>query len=517
MAASRGPIGIEPTSPPFVVGNCATLPAGTVTFQVARPGPPLTPQVGALVTVTLPVGLTFADGTTTKNLVTDSTGTVTLPAITVSGAAGSYAIKALIAGPPAVEAVSLGTVVSNPAPAVEFNFGAFTTAGLTPTTSPVGVTGVDASTSGTDETSIGAIIDSTGRVQLWRNSPPTGFSGTPAALTYNGSTLTGMTMVSTWTSAADTTSGGLTSDGTNVYRWLTSTGGTTTSAQVTGITGTVLGVSSNWRVSYIYTTTGIFSVQSSAAASGTPATIAAPTGTSERVLQTGITNMTSYNAHILTDAGEVGGAAVVNGALYTWGGADTSGTTSAFLNTFAPVAALAGKTIFEAVATEAGYVVLTTDGEVWTQGAAFSTSAWTLRATGVSDITAWGVHEPTSNTDYYLGGLYVKDGQMYQFSATAFTANDVNFAYEARPVTGTSGKTIVSIDSSDATYLAVASDGTAYAWTRNLPGWDSIGTPNPVASPLSVVGPVSVMNVWGYHIPTSTFRGGGVVIPLVGC
>lgn len=86
---------VEPTlefiNGPYSALSCETL--GDVVLQLTTDGS--TPDAGTLVTVTLPSGLTWSDGTTAPRLVTTGTdGRITLSGLIASEGAGTYAINA---------------------------------------------------------------------------------------------------------------------------------------------------------------------------------------------------------------------------------------------------------------------------------------------------------------------------------------------------------------------------------------------------------------------------------------
>ncbi|KQQ08042.1 hypothetical protein ASF46_11805, partial [Rathayibacter sp. Leaf296] len=88
-AASLQPT-LEFVNGPYTVPACGTL--GDVVLHATTDGS--TPATGQLVTVTLPAGLKFSDGTTTKPFPVDSTGDVVISGITAFGGASTGTITA---------------------------------------------------------------------------------------------------------------------------------------------------------------------------------------------------------------------------------------------------------------------------------------------------------------------------------------------------------------------------------------------------------------------------------------
>ncbi|KQQ08037.1 hypothetical protein [Rathayibacter sp. Leaf296] len=99
-AASLTPT-LEFANGPYSVSACGTL--SDVVIHATTDG--TVPAVGLLVTVTLPAGLEFPDGTTTKAFTTDTNGHVVLTGIAVSSTASSGSIGAASTTLTATEAV----------------------------------------------------------------------------------------------------------------------------------------------------------------------------------------------------------------------------------------------------------------------------------------------------------------------------------------------------------------------------------------------------------------------------
>jgi hypothetical protein len=88
-AASPAPT-LTFTNGPYTVDACGTL--NNVTLRATTDG--TTPKAGDLVTVTLPAGLTFSDGSTTKLFTTDASGNITITGIKASGSSQGGAVTA---------------------------------------------------------------------------------------------------------------------------------------------------------------------------------------------------------------------------------------------------------------------------------------------------------------------------------------------------------------------------------------------------------------------------------------
>lgn len=93
LAAASGEV-ITGGDAPVVDGVCTVV--GDFTFTVTDAGAPV---VGRTVTVTLPAGFEWADGTTgAKSLVTNGLGVVTISGVKAANKPGHYAVTATIAG-----------------------------------------------------------------------------------------------------------------------------------------------------------------------------------------------------------------------------------------------------------------------------------------------------------------------------------------------------------------------------------------------------------------------------------
>ena len=148
-------------------------------------------------------------------------------------------------------------------------------------------------------------------------------------------------------------------------------------------------------------------------------------------------------------------------------------------------------------------MALTSNGDMYTQGTAFqqSSTAWTLRASSVSQISAWGV-------DDYFGGTYISDGTVRHIFA--FTSQP----YTDRAVPGLGGS-FTKAFSADGTYLALNSAGEVFYWYKNN---DNQGSETREATQLEGVQSVVDIDVWSYHRnDIRTYFGGGYVIEAVDC
>ncbi|MDN4641618.1 hypothetical protein QCD70_15300, partial [Agreia sp. PsM10] len=108
-AASPSPT-LAFTNGPYDVAACGTLK--DVTLLLTANG--TTPDPGKIVTVTLPSGLTWSDGTTNpKVLTTDANGNITLSGIKAKGAAGNVSIAATSSTGPQTSAVVTVTAATS--------------------------------------------------------------------------------------------------------------------------------------------------------------------------------------------------------------------------------------------------------------------------------------------------------------------------------------------------------------------------------------------------------------------
>ena len=492
VAASKEPLRtIVPLSAPFDVARCSTITG--VTFEARDDQGPA--AVGGRVTVTLPPGLVFTSGGQAAVVTVATGGVVGVPPFRALGAAGSYAISATYGD---ATATSSGTVTPPPGAVTEFR-GTFTGSG-NPTTSVASVSGITAGTvgavSGDNKNHRNGAIVENGRVRLWGNNG-NGTAAAPTTLQVSGSPLTGITAVGTFTldGSSDVTGGiAAGANGASIYQWY---GSSTTTAPtvrtVTGVTGTVVQVEAHNGYCYVLTTAGVYFWAT--ATSGT----AAITASGPIAGTAGASVMSTY-APTAGSTAVHGGAVVLEGQLKSW---TITGTAT---GRAANVTGDGANSVASVVATSAGLLALTTNGEMYTQGPAFNNAgtpgrtAWTRRATGVSQISAWGVGS-------YFGGTYISQGVVHQ--TFAFTAN----AYTDKLVGDMGGKSFVQTYAADGTYMALASDGTVYYWYKNN---DTLGSANPKATALQGVRNAVDLNVWAYHADTN-FYGGGYVITAGAC
>ncbi|MFC4139900.1 MULTISPECIES: thioester domain-containing protein [unclassified Microbacterium] len=104
-ASASETIDIEPGSGTVISGTCATV--GAFTFVVARQ-PGGTAVAGQAVTVTLPDGFTWSDGThAPKVLVSDVDGKVTISGVKASSAPGTFLVTAQISAGGATASVAV--------------------------------------------------------------------------------------------------------------------------------------------------------------------------------------------------------------------------------------------------------------------------------------------------------------------------------------------------------------------------------------------------------------------------
>ena len=178
FAATGQTYGLTPVQVGIVSRQaCSTIAANTVRFQATiNPGTPTSHSApaGESVTITLPAGLRFTDGTTTKTVPTDAAGVASVPAITPYGAAGTYSISATWRGQTATYPV---TVTPQPGGVIAINrttTSSDTGATFTPTVVQ-GITdgltgsiyGDQNSTSATGSGANAVILTNTGTVRHW--------------------------------------------------------------------------------------------------------------------------------------------------------------------------------------------------------------------------------------------------------------------------------------------------------------------------------------------------------------
>ncbi|ROQ60328.1 hypothetical protein EDF36_1464 [Rathayibacter sp. PhB152] len=496
-AASTPP---EPVGPPdlldvtgFEAVRCDVVPAGTVLFRALDGTSPA--ARGASVTVTLPPGLGFSPGGSSAVVAVGTEGVVSVPAFAASGSAGSYTITATYG---TAIAYAPGTVTASPGQVVELTRspgGANQQPTFSSAVVPGVVDGVHGAISG-DELAASAgrnaaVLTADGRVRYWGanlGAPVTA----PGTLTFAGAGVTGMVFIDTWTcvQAGNTSAGGIAAGAgaDSVRQWYrTGTGtGPLTVAAVTGITGTVLAAESNDGYSYALTSTGLHWWANATSGDRVAATLIAGTAGASAI------STWSYRRAngVLAFGGGIlradGGVSAWNGshALTTLGGAPAD--------------------IVEFQAGQSTVYALTGSGELWTQGAAFTSSpggaGWILRAENVATTNAW-------TYEGYTGGVYATTaGTVAQF----FAAQPAGNAYRTEARTIPAGVTLTKVFSTDGTYLALASNATVYAWGGNL---DNSGRSQPAL--VAGVTNATDLNAWGYHGPS--YVGGGYVISSIGC
>ncbi|NYF12775.1 hypothetical protein HDC34_001069 [Pseudoclavibacter sp. JAI123] len=496
-AASPREFRIAPLSD-FAATRCVATSAGTARFRVTLRG--AAAPVGTPVALQLPAGLTFTAGGTTANVTTVADGVVNVPAFTVTGPAGSYAITGTVNAQVSPAQV-FGDVNPSPGTVTELrrSVGPATTA---PTFSTVAMTGITTATLGAisgDQAATGTvstgsnaavIVSPGGSVQIWGNN-----SGTQAPahsiLAVGGTNVSGVRFVDSWTSVqtANAGAGGVAAGATGaaVYQWYRNgTGaGPLTTTPVTGISGNVIDAQSNDGYSYVLTSTGLYWW------ANTGATAAA-------TLIAGTAGATQFSSYAVRETAYTFGGAVLmaNGSVQTW---------STAAHTLTPRAGFPAS-IRSIEAGPSAVFALTNDGGLYSSGGAFSSSTgganWTQRATGVSAFSTWSV----SN---YSGGSYINaTGAVTQF----FAASASGIAYTTAARALASGVQAVKVFASDGTYLALGSDRRVYAWGGNL---DSGGATLPAA--VTGISNAIDLNVWGYHQPSGSFYGGGYIITSTTC
>jgi hypothetical protein len=199
-AASPAPT-LTFTNGPYTVDACGTL--DNVTLHATTDG--TSPNAGDLVTISLPTGLTFADGSTTKIFTTDAGGNITLTGIRVSGTARGGAITATDSTSTATTAVTVtptggafiynnGTISQTPVPAgsTPVTYNTFVDAsGNLWVNGALVASGLDPAKVIGDMTDSGTLIswtDTTGQVFIYNNGTISASPGVPAGstpVTYN--------------------------------------------------------------------------------------------------------------------------------------------------------------------------------------------------------------------------------------------------------------------------------------------------------------------------------------------
>ncbi|MGN0063058.1 MAG: hypothetical protein ACI379_02355 [Nocardioides sp.] len=492
---------LDPGTPP-VIERCQSAETG-LQFGAQVDGMPA--PAGEAVTITLPVGLVFTGGSRTAVVTTDGTGTVTVPAFSATGAAGTYSISATWRGETASQTV---TVVPAPGSVVQLNrqvASASATAGFT--TTAVGITdavagaiyGDQSAANGYSSGATAAVLTDAGTVRYW-GAGTNGTAATPATLAYSGSPLTGLALVDTWTSilAGNNTSGGVTAGttGASVYSWYNSGSGAPVVAKVNGVSGTVLDVRAEDGVSYVLTTSGVYRWIN--ATSGTTVAATLVSGTA------GASQLSTYSHRTATSTIRAGGAAVVGSSVVTWS-VNNSGVVSDIVTTTPPITG----SVVQMVTSDSGTMLLTSTGELWSLAAAFGDgTTWKLRASDVASFSMWGYKADRP----YVGGLWIDAaGQVTEF----FGNNTWWTPQLIRTGNITSGAALTGITktySSDGTYMVLKSDGTVHAWGGNLDN----GGRGPAAAIGTGAGLTVDLNVWGNHI--GSYYGGGYVIKgTAGC
>lgn len=517
-ASSTPTYAIQPNgaAAPVEAVQCQPVPAGTVTFTAVTVGTDL--KGAGPVTVTLPAGLRFRDGSQAASVQPDTLGVVLVPEFTATGAAGTYTVTATYHGQQAFATVLVGAA---PGIVVELRRSATTSAtqasfatvavgtSATLSTAVAGAIAGDQSvTSGSSTGANGAVLTSDGRVRLW-GATVGGAAASPGSLAHEGKELTGLAMIDTWTSRAASgtlwahEAGGVAADGSRVFVWSRSatTPGAPTVHRVTGLSGTVLRVHAEEGWSHALTTAGVYAWASRATA--TPVAVLV-TGTR------GATHLSTWGHHAPTAQAHLrtGGAAVVGGTLVTWSQATSSdaGTSSpSWAPTLTTSALPAGVTATSLVASDSGLMVLDTAGRLWSHGL-HNSPAWVQRASNVAAFSMWGYRTNLP----YLGGTWIDvTGRVTQFFNDARWHTPTEVRTPSGALVG-----VTKVFASDGTYLSLSADGTVHAWGGNLD--------NPGRTPAQRVaavtgGPTTVvdLDVWGHHetySPSNQYTGGGYVI-----
>lgn len=476
---------------------CSTVAASTFQFTATVNGGAA--PAGQDVTITLPLGLRFANRTTATTLKTGPGGVVDLPAIVPFGAAGTYTISATYQGQTATTNLS---VTPQPGSVTAFNRSITTSSsGATFTTTDVPITdavngsiyGDQYSTSSTGAGANSVILTASGAVRYWGRDSG-GTRSAPATLSHDGQPLTGMTMVDNWTSihAKDDATGGVVANGARAYQWYRSGSGSTLQvARVAGFTGTIVGVTSDNGRNYLHTTTGIWAWPT--AISGTTVTL---TGGNHIVKSQSITAFHTWS-HGAKGTLTYGGAAVYGSNIYLWRDSTT-------LTTVALPPGVTSAQVEKLVTSDSGLMLMARGGALYTRGTGTrDASSWTLRASNIADFSMWGF---STNTNY-VGGVYIDAaGRAYRMFSSAtggwLAPEVIRVAGPTTPLAN-----VVQSYSSDGTYLLLTADGKVYAVGGNT---DNAGRTDAVLVNTGT-GTVRDLNVWGHHIGES-YHGGGFVI-----
>ncbi|WP_374928983.1 hypothetical protein [Kytococcus sedentarius] len=499
--------GITPIASPGgtpSVQACSTVPGSTLQFLATIDGQAA--PSGEEVTITLPLGLRFADGTTSATVRTGAGGVVDVPAITPYGAAGTYTLTATYQQQTATQNL---TVTPQPGSVTAINRTITTSStGATFTTTDVpiedavsgSIYGDQYSTSSPGAGANSAILTATGVVRYWGRDSG-GTRATPGTLTYGGQPVTGMTMADNWTSIAanDNATGGVVANGSTAYQWYRSgSAGTLQVARVTGFTGTIVGVTSDNGRNYLHTTTGIWAWPT--ATSGTTVTLT----TANRIVNS--SSITAFHtwSHGATGTLTYGGAAVYgSNSIAIWRDSTTP-------TTVALPPGVVSAQVEKVVTSDSGLMLMTRGGDLYTRGTGTrDASGWTLRASNIADFSMWGFRTNTN----YVGGVYIDAaGRAYRMFSSA------TGGWRAPEVIRVAGSTtplanVVQSYSSDGTYLLLTADGKVYAVGGN--------TDNPGRTGAVLVntgtGTVRDLNVWGHHIGESYHGGGFVIKGALGC
>ncbi len=484
-----GVVAVPPTGGAPEMVRCQVLSGMALQFSVTIDGS-AAPD-GEQVTIDLPAGLVFSPGGGTTTVATVSGGLVQVPPFQATGTAGTYAITATFHGVTAYQSVN---VTPAPGSVVELRRTS-AQAGATASFTTHPVTGITTAVAGAIMGDAGAtsanaaVITDGGVVRYWGE-------GLAATLSSPGQ-LAGANYISvdTWASlpTSDTARGGA-AGGPTTRGWFSNTAGTVYTFTVS-VPGTVRSVHAEEGYSYALTDNGVYRwTSATTGATATPTLVPSTAGASL---------MSAWSSRNASDSAvrQIGGYALV-GSTVVWWRATNSGSTPGFpsVGTFALPAGLTGS-VTALQSGDSGLMVLTSTGQLWSYGTAFSTTAaWSQRATGVVDFNLW-----TRNN--FHGGLWIDaSGGVTQFfghqtwdaPATVRTGH----ISSGTPLSG-----ITKVFTSDGTYLVLASDGTVYAWGGNL---DNAGR-GPAVATNTGAGSTVDLNVWGHHVDAN-YTGGGYVI-----
>jgi hypothetical protein len=439
---------------------------------------------GEVVHVTLPDGLELVDSTDPHAIdLAVVAGVVTVPAVRAVGSLGAYSVVATYVTPKAtgtgavtvpVTEIAAGPLftwsqVNSSAPAVTQN-------AAWPASRSVAVA----------DNAFVAVDAATGQVAYWGQ-----------AFVVNNSTtfvmpaVTGITKVATWSTLSGLTwwSGILMTDG--VAAWYASKSGSgafSAPTRLSGFTGSVLDIRVHDSAVYLLTTDGVF--YGGAAMNGS-----SPTALKNVPNSAGATRFDTWCSH--TDKFYTGGAYLsASGQVFQFT-ANSATALSVKELTSAPAE------ITDLFAGDNAVAVLTAEGQVFVQGAAFrSPNSWQEKFTNIAGFSGWSA--AVNSTQVAGLAMLTRDGGVLQTFSGSTTE------WRSTTVTGLTGTAIVDVCASDGFYQALDSAGTIWIWTGNADG-----TVSKAAALAGQPAPTASLEAFGVH--TNAFYGYGIGIVAAVC